>query len=176
MISYRKPAVLLAGVLALAACSGITTSADFDRAADFSRYKTYAWRDVRPAQNAIVENRVKSSVDSALAAKGLKKVDADPDLWVVLHIHLSKQAQVNTYDSGWGYGSRWGWGGGTTTATVSEIPIGHLVVDLVDAKEKQLVWRGTASKAIDTGMTPEKRQKATDEAVQKMFANFPPGK
>jgi Domain of unknown function (DUF4136) len=172
----RRLAISLGAVLAAVGCSGITTSVDYDRAVDFSRFKTYTWKDVHPVQNAIVESRIKSAVDRALAAKGLRKVEADPDLWVVEHISLSKQKQLSTYDSGWGYGYRGGWGGGMTTATVSEIPIGELVLDVVDAKDNQMIWRGTATKTIDPNATPEEREKATDEAVQKLFAGFPPGK
>jgi uncharacterized protein DUF4136 len=171
-----KVAVFLFGVLAVSACSSITTSADYDRAVDFSKYKTYAWKDVDATQNALLENRIKSAVDSALAAKGLQKVSDNPDLWVVAHPRLTKETQINTYNTGWGYGWGWrgGYGGGTTTSTVSEIPVGNLVVDLVDANKKQLVWRGTASKTIDPSSTPEQKQKNVDEAVTKMFEPYPP--
>jgi hypothetical protein len=174
--AYGKFAVLLLGIAALSACSGITTSSDYDKGTNFSKYKTYAWKDVHPTQNALVENRIKSAVDSVLASKGLKKVDASPDLWVVEHTHLTKETQVDTYNTGWGYGWRWGYGAGMTTSTVSQIPVGNLVVDLVDAGEKQLVWRGTASKALDSSATAADREKSTNEAVQKMFAGYPPGK
>ncbi len=42
-----------------------------------------------------------------------------------------------------------------TTSTVQQIPVGTLVIDLVDAKAKQLVWRGTASDTIDQDASPE---------------------
>ena len=170
-----KLAVLLIGLLALPACSSITTSADYDRAVDFSKLKSYAWKDVGPSQNAILEGRIKSAVDATLASKGLRKVDDNPELWVVAHTRLSKEMQVNTYNTGWGYG--WGWrgGAGMTTSTVSEIPVGNLMVDLVDANRKQLVWRGSASKTLEPNASPEKKEKNLNEAVQKMFASYPPG-
>jgi len=114
-------------------------------------------------------------VDATLASKGLRKVDDNPELWVVAHTRLSKEMQVNTYNTGWGYG--WGWrgGAGMTTSTVSEIPVGNLMVDLVDANRKQLVWRGSASKTLEPNASPEKKEKNLNEAVQKMFASYPPG-
>jgi hypothetical protein len=173
-----KVAVFLLGVVAVSACSSITTTADYDRAVDFSKYKTYAWKDVDTTQNALLENRIKSAVDSALAAKGLRKVSDNPDLWVVAHPRLTKETQINTYNTGWGYGWGWGYGagyaGGMTTSTVNEIPVGNLVVDLVDANRKQMVWRGTASKTIDPSNSPEQKQKNIDEAVMKMFEPYPP--
>jgi Domain of unknown function (DUF4136) len=168
-------AALLTGLLSVTACSGISISTGYDHAADFSKYHTYAWKAVRPAQNAAVENGIRAAVDSVMASKGLWRVDSDPDLWAVEHTRLSEQAAVATYDSGWGYSSRWGWGGSTTSGTVSAIPVGTLVLDLVDARDKQLVWRGTADDAVDTGASPEQRDKTTLQAVQKLLAGFPPG-
>ena len=37
-----------------------------------------------------------------------------------------------------------------TQAVVSEVPVGTLVVDLVDGKKKELVWRGIASDTLNT--------------------------
>jgi hypothetical protein len=169
--------LVTAGVATLAACSSITTSADYDKSANFSQYKTYAWKDTDQKQNELVENRIKAAVDSQLQAKGLHKVDSNPDLWVVEHVRLSEQTQISTYDSGWGYG--WGWhggygGGGMSTTTVQKIPVGNLIIDLVDAKESQLKWRGTASKTLDPSASVDKKTEHVNEAVAKMFADYPP--
>jgi len=169
-----------AGIATLAACSSIETSADYDKGTDFSKYKTYAWKDTDVKQNEILENRIKGAVDAQLAAKGLHKVDSNPDLWVVEHARLSEQTQINTFDSGWGYGwgyRGYGYGGmGTSTTTVSKIPVGTLIIDLVDSKENQLKWRGTATKTLDPSASVDQKNAAVNEAVQKMFAPFPPAK
>ena len=167
-------------IAALAACSSITTSADYDKAANFSQYKTYAWKDTDKKQNELVENRIKAAVDAQLQAKGLKKVDSNPDLWVVEHVRLSEQTQISTYDSGWGYGWGWrgygGYGGGMSTTTVDKIPVGNLIIDLVDAKDNQLKWRGTASKTLDPSASVDDKTKNVNDAAAKMFAGYPPGK
>ncbi|MGH9367808.1 MAG: DUF4136 domain-containing protein [Thermoanaerobaculia bacterium] len=179
MKSLWKLGVVLMGIVAVSACSSIETSMDYNPSATFGGYKTYAWKDLHESQNQLLENRIKSSVDGALSSKGLRKVDADPDLWVVYHTRLSEQTQINTYDTGWGYG--WGWGRygragmGTSTATVQQIPVGTLIVDLVDAKASELAWRGTATKTLDPSASAEKKSEAVNAAVQKMFAAYPPG-
>ena len=174
----RLGLIVLTGAIAtLAACSSITTSADYDKAANFSQYHTYAWKDTDQKQNELVENRIKASVDGQLGAKGLRKVDSNPDLWVVAHVRLSEQTQINTYDSGWGYGYGWrgGYGGGgMSSTTVQKIPVGNLIIDLVDAKENQLKWRGTASKTLDPSASVDKKTQNVNEAVAKMFAEYPP--
>jgi len=172
--------LLLAAVaLALAACSTLNTNTDYKPGTDFSGYKTFAFKDVEQMQNGILEGRIKSAVSAQLTAKGWSQSDGSPDIWVVLHPRLSKQTQINTYNSGWGYGYGWrgyGAGMGTTTSTVQEIPVGTLVIDLVDVKAKEMVWRGTASDTLKETASPEEREKNLNAAMAKLFEGFPPKK
>jgi hypothetical protein len=62
----------------------------------------------------------------------------------------------------------------TTTATTSTIYIGQLDLDMYDAPKKTLVWRGVASKTIDTKAKPDKRQKNIEKGVAKLLKNYPP--
>ena len=174
-----RGSILALTLAALGACSSVTTTADYDKSTDFSKYRTYQWKDVDAGQNAILEKRIKEAVDGALSTRGVKRVEEGGDLTVVSHVRLSKETQINSYNTGWGYGyGRWGgYGGmGTTTSTVQEIPVGTLIIDLVDTKAKEMVWRGTASDTLNPSKSPEDKEKALNAAVQKMFENYPPKK
>lgn len=161
-----------ATALAGAGCSSITTNVDFDAGAHFAGYRTYAFKDVHD-RDALQMKRVQAAIDRTLAAKGLSKAEGKPDLWVVLHTRTRNERRVTTYSSGWGWG--WGWRGGYwNTARVDNIPIGTLVVDLVDTKAKELVWRGSATRVVDRDETPQERSGYVQEAVDKLFADFPP--
>jgi hypothetical protein len=61
-----------------------------------------------------------------------------------------------------------------STTTSSTIYIGSLAFDMYDAAGKTLVWRGLASKQLDTKANPEKRQKNLDKGMAKLFKNYPP--
>ena len=75
---------------------------------------------------------------------------------VYTHGVRSTQTQWNaTNTGGWGYRGWGGMGGGMTTATETKIPVGTLVVDLVNPKSKELVWRGTASDQISASGAEE---------------------
>ena len=105
--------------------------------------------------------------------------ETKPDLWVVLHARLKNDKQITSYNSGWGWGWGWGWrgwggGGGISTARIYDVPVGTLVVDLVDTKEKELVWRGFASRDVSSSETPQERAEITQKAVDKLFEGFPP--
>jgi hypothetical protein len=80
---------------------------------------------------------------------------------------------IYTYDTGWAYGWRWR-GPRLATSTVEQIPLGTLIVDLVDARAKELVWRSTATDILRPNASPEEKDRALGEAVAKMFAGFPP--
>jgi hypothetical protein len=162
--------------LTVAGCAvPIKVNHDFDKAADFSKYHTYAWREGTGTTSSLVQKRIVAAVDSQLAAKGLSKDESNPDLLVYTHVRLDERTQAYTYSTGWGYG--WGWYGGmgSTQTTVEQIPVGMLLVDLVDAQRKELVWRGSATSDIDSEASAEKKEARINEALTKMFVNYPPG-
>ena len=114
---------------------------DFDRSADFGKYKTFAVKIGTSWNNQISEKRITEEIAQTLTEKGWTRVDANPDALVLLHGATEKQQSLNTFYSGGygGYGYR-GWGGmggmGTATTTTSEYMVGTLVVDIFDAKSK----------------------------------------
>ena len=155
------------------------TTYDFDKTAVFSQFKTYAFKDGTPVGQPLVDQRIVAALEAQLAAKGLTKNDSAPDVFVVYHIALDKQKDISTFSSGGGYGPYgYGWGGGwgatTTDVRVRDILIGTLAVDMVDAKKKQMVWRGLGTKEIDTNAKPDKRDENISKAVEKIFRNYPP--
>jgi hypothetical protein len=158
-------------IAAAVACSTLKTSADFDPSTDFSRYKTWAWHEDDAMKNSIWSKRIQSALESELSKKGLTRNEGNPDLWVAVHVRLSKETQVTT-TGGYGYGYRWR--GGVSTARVEQIPVGSLIVDLADANQKELVWRGMASDTLNPEKSPEEKEKALREALAKMFENYPP--
>ena len=171
----RFKALPIAVIAAALACSTLKTSADYDPKTDFSQYKTWAWKDDQSIKDPLWVKRTQSAFESELSKKGLTRNEQNPDLWVAVHARFSEQTQVTSYDTGWGYGYGWRYGGGgMTTTRVEQIPVGTLIVDLVDAKRKELVWRGTGTDTLNPQRSPEERDKALRDALAKMFENYPP--
>jgi hypothetical protein len=171
-VSYLgNPAVTLA--LASGACSTLSTSVDWDPVADFSRYKTWEWRDTGDIRDPVWDQRVEDVLEDTLATKGVTKVQNGADLWGVVHARLSVEMQVDAWNAGWGYG--WGWGPGPAAYDVSQVSVGTIIVDLVDAKLKVRVWRGRATDALRPDRYPEEREKALRKVLAQLFANYPPG-
>jgi Domain of unknown function (DUF4136) len=150
------------------------TNVDWDRQANFSQYHTYAWqKSPHPAKN-FWNDRIIEAVDKQLQAKGLTKVDSNPDLWVVYSNSIHDQKEV--VGTGYNMGPYWGWGywGGPTTTTYNTwvTKIGTLVVEISDPKEHDLLWRGSATDTISDNSN--KNIKTLDKAVAKLFKDYPP--
>ena len=172
---------LVAMVVAPALLLAQKVSYDYNKGANFASYKTYQQKDGTKVGQQLIDDRIVAAIDTELAAKGLTKATADPDVVVVYHVAFDKQKDISTYSSGYGggygaYGYGWGggWAGGTTTTQVRDILVGTLVIDMADAAKGQLVWRGMGVKEVDTQAKPDKRDKSINNAVKKIFKNYPP--
>ena len=58
------------------------------------------------------------------------------------------------------------------TATETNIPIGTIIVDMVDPKTKEMVWRGTAQDQVSGGGSDRGQ---VQDAMKALFKDFPPG-
>ncbi len=170
----RNLAVLLTSFcFAYPALARVTV--DFDKTVNFSKYKTYAWLKGTPAPNELAQKRIQQAIEQKLTAKGLTKADGPPDLYVVTHASSRKEQYINIDDFGYGgfHGRRGGRSGpGTITVNVYDIPIGTLVVDILDGGSKELVWHAIAEETLSDN--PQKNAKRIDKVVKKMFKKFPP--
>jgi hypothetical protein len=143
---------------------------DYDHNANFGQYKTYSWEKVQ-TRDPLMVDRIKDAVNAALAAKGWTQVDSGADVSVVAMEITKNQQTLNTFYDGFGGGWRWG-GFGDATTTTETYKVGTLVVDLFDAKAKNLIWRGSSSDTLSNNA--DKNTKNLDKEVKKMFAHFPP--
>ena len=155
----------------------------YDKAADFSHYRTYAWipRET-PDTNSLLATIVDNDIEYELEQKGLRKVDHDPDLLVKSYggaegVSGGFAASDPTHSAVGGVpiNGTGMWEGSLPPTPVPQYMEGAITVDLVDAKQKQLVWRATARGKMDY----DKREKMLDKAnkaVAAMFKKYPPGK
>jgi len=181
----RNQAIAVLGTaLLVGACSGISTTTDYDPSADFASYTTYTWLDTEGDDiDNITNSRIRNSIDAGLAAKGLRKVTSNPDVAVGYQVTTAERRSYNTVNSGWGggygYGGYgycgWGMGVGTSTTYENVWQEGSLILGIFDAGTKNLVWTGTATTDLDANRSPEERQDIVDSAVAKMLKDFPPG-
>ena len=171
-------ALLAAALPAIAAAQ--KTTYDFDKSAPFAQFRTYSMKDGTPTKNELIDKRIVAAIEAQLAAKGFTKKRrrarrrrAVPRGVRRAEGHLVVQLRPDVR-GGYGYGWGGGWGTTTTDVRVREILVGTLAIDMVDAKKKQMAWRGLGTKEIDTNAKPEKRDENINKAVEKIFKNYPP--
>jgi hypothetical protein len=158
----------LFGALAMLAQN---VTVEFDPAADFSHYRTFAIRDGQlnsknPALNSeLVKKQIEAAIERDLTAKGLARSPEQADLNVRYHFGSARKAQIERYPAGWR-----GWGTRVVKVPYTE---GTLVIDLRDAAGKSLVWRAIAR--VDKG-DANKIQGKLDDMVKKSFDKYPPKK
>jgi hypothetical protein len=175
--------VLVPLVLCLSSTSSsfaTDVKSDYDRAADFSRYKSFCWQKVE-TRDPLWIDRIEVAVSSALTAKGWNQAESGAGCDVaIVAIEIKRDRDtVNTfYDNfGGGWGG-WGWRGfgnggfGEATTTTETYQIGTLIVDLFDAKNKNLLWRGSATDTLSD--SSDKNIKKLNSSVHKLFEHFPP--
>lgn len=177
-------AALIGAVLAATGCSSITVNQDFDTQADFAAYKMYTWLqqpttaigDAKAAQrtNTLLDKRIRSAVDAQLASKGMTLVSENPDALVIYHTGIDQKVDVQDWGYSYPHYPYGGWYGGQVD--VYEYNEGTLIIDIIDAKSDQLVWRGTATKVIDETATSEEREANLNEVLARLLAQYPPQK
>ena len=149
------------------------TKTDYDRNADFSRYKTFSFEKVE-TKDPLWVDRITAAVSGALTSRGWTQVASGGNIAIVA-IGMAEDRQTldtfyDTFPGGWGW--RWGSGYGDATTTTETYRVGTLVVDLFDRKTKALLWRGSASNTLSNNST--KNIKDLNKSVGKLFKEFPP--
>ena len=189
---------LLGLALLLSACETMQVTHDYNPAVDFAAFKTWSFKDpalqYRPnspmLKSDLTEQRIIQAVSSELDQRGLRPVAAGskPDLLVQTYLIVAnRQEQVVTnygYNGPWGgpwAGGYWGgpWEGYWGAPMYNEVrnivyQVGTLQIDLMDAKDGKLVWRGSAEKIVNDSPTPAERSAAIREAVTKILSTYPP--
>ena len=161
--------ILILTVLSAALAWAQKITVEFDQAADFTKYKTFAIRDGQlnsrnPALNSeLVKKRIEADITRYLTARGLEVTTGRSDLNVRYHFGSVRKVEREAYPAGWrGFGTR-----------VVRVPYteGTLVIDLRDPSTRSLVWRGIASEEKSDGTKIEGK---LDDMVRKSIEKYPP--
>lgn len=191
-MKFKHTAIwLLASVFlsaVLAGCSSpVDINTDYTPETDFSAYKTYRWLNAEPREPGslevvggdIFDKRMRHHVDRVLADKGFTKLDSGPvDFKVNYDVLTEERQDIRTYNTGGyaGYGrGYYGYGGMSTTETrVTNYTQGTVILDIIQADDNLLVWRGTVDGRVTKDKTPEEREAGFEKVVGQLLANFPP--
>jgi hypothetical protein len=162
------------GALLLSACATTNVRSLVERGIDVQQYRTYSWGslpeqatgDPRLDNNQFFQDRIEAAVEHNLNARGFEKAPAgESDLLIRYYASVEQQVNANGVDQPY-------------TSCESCQPYvfdaGTIVVDLVDARTRRLVWRGWAEDSID-GVVDNQAwmEKRVDESVARILKQLP---
>ena len=163
------------GLLAISTgCSTIRVETDFDPDADFERLKTYKWiehtkkTDSRMMKDPLIRGHVIKAVENEMDAKGyFKAVNENPDFLIAFYAGSREKVDVTHHHYRYG---RWGRFRGRDIS-VRKYQEGTLIVDIIDARTKQLAWRSWARSTLHGR---ENVAEDIQASVKKMLHRYPP--
>lgn len=154
------------------------TSAGYDKTANFSAYKTFAF-DKDGARNPIVNAMIVAAVERELTSRGLTKVDSDPDLRVVYLAASGPQMQVASVPFYRVVNPAYSGLVGGASMAMWDVTTGTLVIDLFDPKTERTVFRGTATEVLqrapsaDLAADAKLVSKPINKGISKIFKKYP---
>ena len=177
-------AILIFGALFVLSCSTMKVSYNYDQNVNFTKYHNYSWAvEEKSKQEAslttiarrnIIKKEVTRIIRNELGSRGFEESIKNPDFLVAYHTGIKGRVDVREFGYNYTTESRtWGWG--PDPLQITPYQEGSLIVDIIDADSKNLVWRGIAQEIIPDNPLPEEIVKLLEEAVPKILKNFPPG-
>jgi hypothetical protein len=159
---------------------------DFDKKTDFSKYKTFKFESgkvirqlgVKDTNTTFLDQYISQAITDDLKSKGLTPSETNPDLIITYLAGAREKQQVQNYMSNPGffypyyrfYGLNGWWGPQWNNFWVTNYEEGTVIIDMIDAKTDQLVWRAYAVSSINN----YNEQKFVSKEIGKSFKHFPP--
>ena len=172
-----KNILLAVGLALLTGLSACTPRVNVEQRANvnFSRYRTFDFAetevktdgDQNPLlRSSITQDRIKQAIAGELAKRGLRQVESNPDFLVTTHTFVEK-AERTVYDTqpaaGYAYPYSVGYRGRFLPVNygywygpsyysqprTEQYREGTLVIDFIDTRTNNLVWRGSIADPVD---------------------------
>lgn len=170
--------VLLASALLTTVAHAQKTSAGYDKSVNFSNYKTFMFSSTNGAKNPYVNDMIMAAVTRELTARGLTRVDANPDLRVSYLAAAGFDLHVGSVP--FGYTVNPVYSGMVPHGSASwDVTTGTLVIDLFDNKTDRIVFRGSANKVLERAPSADPAKdakmvsKPINKSIAKIFKKYP---
>jgi hypothetical protein len=164
-IKLMSVLAIMLGVMAVSAAAQSVQS-DFDRSFRFSELKTFSFAvQKRPATDPLAsdtlnDGRIRRGLEMQLADSGFRMETEKADF--VIAYYVTTKNKLNVQDFGYGP-PRWF---GSRDIRVNQYSEGALMVDFIDAKSNQVIWRGRASGTLEMKGVEKKISKSVEKLIK----------
>lgn len=184
--SIATLAVLVTFVAVATPRAWVDVHAEFDKAFDFTRIKTWAWNprgagdlimartkdDDPEAMKKRVEPILFDAVANELKGRGLTMAASSPDIVVTYYLLLSTNTSSQTVGQFLPATVAWGLPVfAPATQSLKVMNSGSLVLDLSAAET--IVWRGVAQASIKIGIDAKAQERLLREGVRDLLRRYP---
>jgi len=185
--------VALAGALfwvAVTAAFGMSVKSDFQTNFDFSQLRTFAFKTDRSSNDPLIKNtiearRIQNALAAQLEANGFTQSAQNPDFIVAFYAsRQTSQVESTGFGPGYvGYGPGFGWGYGipyrgfwqrgfSPDIWTTKYTQGSVMVDIIDARKDELVWRGVIKDTVHgIGQSVKQADQAAKDMVKKYLSD-----
>jgi hypothetical protein len=176
---HTSSVALLALGVAFTTAQAAKPQIQWNKDYDFGSVETFQWQDTDSpleTSNPFLHTKVIDDIEAQLRDAGLRKVDQEADVYVTYHTSVEQNVRLDSDSFGYGFGGYagpgWGaWGYGyngpiSTTTNVVTYDTSTLIVDIVDADQNELVWRGSYARVFSEDA--EKAEKQVEAALEAM--------
>lgn len=183
---------LLVTVMCLSGCATKPyVATDYEATYNFAALKSFAVKSAKQdtKENILISPFTLSHIHTLVNGELAKRYQAvseaaTPDFYVTYHVVMEEKLEPSAYDQMYGFGF---WGRGyrypssmfyrpALDGGVRVYNQGSLIIDMVDAKTQQPIWRGVSEKRLNKGLSPQKQREILTSAVLEVLAQFPPVK
>ncbi len=184
-------------VFALAGCATLQVETDYDPEVSFTQLSTYEWVDQEavasgdPAVDSpLLKRYIRDAVEGELGRLGYRKVTSDtPDLRIAYSMTAEERSRIDGYGGYGSYGRSFGvslYGGRylrpyygypsygyAGAGRVYEYLQGTLVLDIIDVRTEEVVFRGWERKSLRSDPSAKKVRMYVTDAVEEILEDFP---
>lgn len=173
-------------LIGIYSCTPAREAAFVDKNIDFSKYKSLAYYGWSKGSGSLINDSERTQIEKAFGTEfrnrgiEIRTISNEYDLVVSLFLILDKTTNTTAYNSHYGdglyngqvgFGSGFGIGYSGTTYKENDYLEGTLIVDVIDAKTKELIWQGIGKGFVDPD--PATREKNIPKSVAKIMSTYP---
>lgn len=152
-----------------------TVTIDYDHSVNFLKFKTYTWEKVH-ATDPSVEDRITIAVNRDMGGRYMSEVSKNGDVTITAVEATQDKQEFTTFYNSLGSDYRWQrpWGSGflDSQASLQDVPVGTLIIDMYDTKTHKLLWRGTVTEPL--AGSEDKKDNTIDKEVTMLISKYPP--
>jgi hypothetical protein len=168
-------AALFGTAMAAAPIPAQTVTIDYDHTVNFLKFKTYTWEKLH-ATDPSVEERITIAMNRDMAGRYMTEAANSGDVTITaVEATQDKQEFTDFYNSLGDFTWQRGWGSAgflDSPATLQDVPLDTLIIDMYNPKTHKLLWRGTVTEPV--AKSKDKNDRTIDTAVTLSISQYPP--